>query len=625
MCRLPRRFVAFGLGVFLQRRLAGVRTFVESSRRTPGGCTVFRFEFRWLRAGFVLSLFLAPLAANADQRLWNNEPDYWSITKDSIVITDTAPADQEIADDFRVTGEIHRAVIAGYDCWNCEGVFATGVYVHIYAKGDDGAPAGELYGFRLDASDPRFIHDLNQTGHNGTIDVTFPEPFFADGDYFLSAQLEYDRPATWPMQSANHVTPFESPIMIRDNLAGTPWQQHEDLFGPSNFDFAFSLYGVPPGPPPSNTVAECGEWSTTMLPLPEDATATNVHAAKAFGPDNEWIVGGYDTGPIGSQLTLSLAYHRIDGGDWQIVPTPSPDVCVDSGNPNPCAQVWFNAIDGVAPNDVWAGGWRKGQSQDGFVGGQIFLAHWDGNEWTQVPAPVTTNGSGSEITGIKAIAADDVWFVGSWIEGTWGSLALHWNGSTLERFDTPFPASGGSPGWSLATTDGVAPNDLWAVGAGSDGDMSFAPYVLHFDGSAWQLADGVPQPGDQIEYNSVLALGSNDVYAGGSWFTGPEEYGPLIVRYDGGAWSIATQAGGGGPMITLGGGSVLALGNPSLYWNGTEWLAQPGLTQYDYYGWADLEATGPCNALGAAITDIVGARRSIAVELRPIVYRNGFD
>jgi hypothetical protein len=586
---------------------------------------VFRFEFRWLRAGFVLSLFLAPLAANADQRLWNNEPDYWSITKDSIVITDTAPADQEIADDFRVTGEIHRAVIAGYDCWNCEGVFATGVYVHIYAKGDDGAPADELYGFRLDASDPRFIHDLNQTGHNGTIDVTFPEPFFADGDYFLSAQLEYDRPATWPMQSANHVTPFESPIMIRDNLAGTPWQQHEDLFGPSNFDFAFSLYGVPPGPPPSNTVAECGEWSTTMLPLPEDATATNVHAAKAFGPDNEWIVGGYDTGPIGSQLTLSLAYHRIDGGDWQIVPTPSPDVCVDSGNPNPCAQVWFNAIDGVAPNDVWAGGWRKGQSQDGFVGGQIFLAHWDGNEWTQVPAPVTTNGSGSEITGIKAIAADDVWFVGSWIEGTWGSLALHWNGSTLERFDTPFPASGGSPGWSLATTDGVAPNDLWAVGAGSDGDMSFAPYVLHFDGSAWQLADGVPQPGDQIEYNSVLALGSNDVYAGGSWFTGPEEYGPLIVRYDGGAWSIATQAGGGGPMITLGGGSVLALGNPSLYWNGTEWLAQPGLTQYDYYGWADLEATGPCNALGAAITDIVGARRSIAVELRPIVYRNGFD
>jgi len=587
---------------------------------------VYRFSFRRLGAVIALAGVVAPLAAKADQRLWNNEADYWSITRDSIVITGAAPVDQEIADDFRVTGEIHRAVVAGYDCWNCEGVFATGVRIHIYAKGDDGKPGDELYTFHLDASDPRFIHDLNQTGHNGTIDVTFPEPFFADGDYFLSAQLEYDRPAMWPMQSANHVTPFESPIMIRDNLAGTPWQQHEDLFGPSNFDFAFSLYGVPPGPPPSNTVAECGEWNTTMLPLPEGATATTVHAAKAFGPADEWLVGGYDKGGIGSTETFSLAYHRVDGGDWQIVPTPSPDICTDSGNPNSCAQVWFNAIDGVAPNDVWAGGWRNGQTEDGFAGGQIFLAHWDGSEWTQIPAPITTGGSGSEIAGIKAAASDDVWFVGSWINGSsWEALTMHWNGSSLEIVTAPFPVPGGTPGWSLAGADGVAANDLWAVGAGSDGDMSLAPYVLHFDGGSWQLADGVPQPGDQIEYNSVLPLGSNDVYAGGSWFTGGDGYGPLIIHWDGSAWSIATQAGGGGPMITLGNGSVLALGNPSLYFNGTEWIAQPGLTQYDYYGWADLVATGPCHALGAAVTDIVGVRRSVAVELRPIVYQNGFD
>lgn len=586
---------------------------------------MFRFEFSRLGAGIALSLIVVPIAAHADQRLWNNEADFWSITKDSIVITGAAPVDQEIADDFRVTGEIRRAVVAGYECWNCEGVFTTGVRVHIYAKGDDGKPGDELYGFRLDASDPRFIHDLNETGHNGTIDVTFPEPFAADGDYFLSAQLEFDRPAMWPMQSANHVTPFESPIMIRDNLAGTPWQQHEDMFGPSNFDFAFSLYGVLPGPPPSNTVAECGEWSTTTLPLPEGATATTVHAAKAFGPGDAWLVGGYDTGGIGATQSFSLAYHRVDDGDWQIVPTPSPDACSDSGNPNSCAKVWFNAIDGVAPDDIWAGGWRDGQTSNGFFGGQVFLAHWDGTAWTQIPAPVST-GSGSEIAGIKAVAPDDVWFVGSWIadEG-WQALALHWNGSSLERIEMPFPVPGGTPGWSLIGADGVASNDLWSVGAGSDGDMSLAPYVLHFDGSAWQVSEGVPQPGDAIEYNALLALGADDVYAGGSWFTGGDGYGPLIIHWDGSAWSIATQAGGGGPMVTFGNGSVLALGNPSLYFNGTDWIPQPGLTQYDYYGWADLEATGPCNAIGAAITDIVGVRRSVAVELRPLVYTNGFD
>ena len=56
---------------------------------------------------------------------------------------------------------------------------------------------------------------------------------------------------------------------------------------------------------------------------------------------------------------------------------------------------------------------------------------------------------------------------------------------------------------------------------------------------------GTGQPGDQIEYNALLALGSTDVYAAGSWFTGGAGYGPLIIHWDGSAWSIATETGGG--------------------------------------------------------------------------------
>jgi len=579
-----------------------------------------------LRHAAALACGFFCVSAFADELLFSSPGDLYAITRDSIVVTGAAPVDQEIADDFQAVGEIHRAVVDGYDCWNCEGVFAIGVNVHIYAKGADGKPADLLYGFRLDASDPRFIHDLNQTGHNCTVDITFPEPFAADGEYFLSVQLEYDRAASWPLWSANHVTPFGSPIQIRDNIAGTPWEQHSDMFGPSNYDFAFALYGLPPGPPPSNTVAECGEWSTELLPLPTDATATSVYASKSFGAEESWLVGGYDTGSIGSFQTFSLAYHRVGGGAWEIVPTPSPDPCTDSGNPNSCAQVWFNAIDGVAPNDVWAGGWRNGQTTDGFVGGQIFLAHWDGSAWTQIPAPITTGGSGSEIAGIKAIASDDVWFVGSWINGSsWEALAMHWNGSTLEMVETPFPVPGGTPGWSLVTADGVAADDLWAVGAGSDGDMSLAPYVLHSDGSGWTTTPDVPMPGDWIEFNALLPLASDDVYMGGSWFAAAGGYGPLVMHWDGSAWTIASQAGGGGPMVTFGNGSVLALGNPSLYWNGSAWLSQPRLADYDNYGFSSLHATGPCHAVGSAIVDIVGVRRWIAVYLNPIVYRNGFE
>jgi len=586
------------------------------------GFAVFRIHLRYAAA---IACGLVSSSAFADELLFSSPGDVYAITRDSIVVTGAAPVDQEIADDFHAVGEIHRAVVDGYDCWNCEGVFATGVDVHLYAKGDDGKPADLLYGFRLDANDPRFIHDLNRTGHNGTVDITFPEPFAADGDYFLSVQLEYDRAASWPLWSANHVTPFGSPIQIRDNLAGTPWEQHSDLFGPSNYDFAFALYGLRPGLPPSNTVAECGEWSTTLLPLPADANATSVYASKSFGAEESWLVGGYDTGSVGSLQTFSLAYHRVGDGDWDIVPTPTPDACADSGNPNGCAKAWFNAIDGVAPDDLWAGGWRDGQTSNGFFGGQIFLAHWDGTAWTKIDAPVST-GSGSEITGIKAIAPDDVWFVGAWIaDDGWKALALHWNGSSLELVDTPFPVPGGTPGWSLATVDGVAADDLWAVGAGSDGDMSLAPYVLHNDGSGWAVTPDVPMPGDWIEFNALLPLASDDVYMGGSWFAAAGGYGPLILHWDGSAWTIASGDGGGGPMITLGHGSVLALGNPSLYWNGQTWLAQPRLADYDNYGFSSLQATGPCNAVGAAIVDIVGVRRSVAVELKPLVYRNGFE
>ena len=586
------------------------------------GFAVFRIHLRYAAA---IACGLVSSSAFADELLFSSPGDVYAITRDSIVVTGAAPVDQEIADDFHAVGEIHRAVVDGYDCWNCEGVFATGVDVHLYAKGDDGKPADLLYGFRLDANDPRFIHDLNRTGHNGTVDITFPEPFAADGDYFLSVQLEYDRAASWPLWSANHVTPFGSPIQIRDNLAGTPWEQHSDLFGPSNYDFAFALYGLRPGLPPSNTVAECGEWSTTLLPLPADANATSVYASKSFGAEESWLVGGYDTGSVGSLQTFSLAYHRVGDRDWDIVPTPTPDACADSGNPNGCAKAWFNAIDGVAPDDLWAGGWRDGQTSNGFFGGQIFLAHWDGTAWTKIDAPVST-GSGSEITGIKAIAPDDVWFVGAWIaDDGWKALALHWNGSSLELVDTPFPVPGGTPGWSLATVDGVAADDLWAVGAGSDGDMSLAPYVLHNDGSGWAVTADVPMPGDWIEFNALLPLASDDVYMGGSWFAAAGGYGPLILHWDGSAWTIASGDGGGGPMITLGHGSVLALGNPSLYWNGQTWLAQPRLADYDNYGFSSLQATGPCNAVGAAIVDIVGVRRSVAVELKPLVYRNGFE
>jgi hypothetical protein len=56
-----------------------------------------------------------------------------------------------------------------------------------------------------------------------------------------------------------------------------------------------------------------------------------------------------------------------------------------------------------------------------------------------------------------------------------------------------------------------------------------------------------------------------------------------------------------------------------------DWIAQPGLQDYDYYAIAHLDATGPCHAVGGGFADIVGERRAIALELKPIVFGNRFE
>jgi hypothetical protein len=80
------------------------------------GFTVSRIRLRHAAA---LACGLFALPAFADELLFSSPGDLYAITKDSIVVTGAAPVDQEIADDFHATGEIHRAVVDGYDCWNC--------------------------------------------------------------------------------------------------------------------------------------------------------------------------------------------------------------------------------------------------------------------------------------------------------------------------------------------------------------------------------------------------------------------------------------------------------------------------------------------------------------------------
>lgn len=556
--------------------------------------------------------------STAAQLLLFQEADNQSTTPPPILSNGASPADREVADDFTLTGIVQRIEVGGHDCFNCAGALSSGVTLRIYEKLPSGLPGAVLREHHFAADDPAFVHDVNRTGHDATLDITLPEGFAADGSYFLSVQLEYPDDGYWAIWSSRSNDPSGTRYLVRDNLAASGWAPATGAF--ANSDVAFRLYGVRPGPPPPRLVANCGEWSEQEVPLPAGAEHARLESIKAFGQEEMWAVGSYDRTVDGTFQSFSLAYHHANGA-WSIVPTPSPAEC------STCTQVFLTAVDGLAPDDVWATGWKRARTQDGFLGGQVFVIHFNGTSWSEVPAPVTNGGSGAWGRGIRIHAPNDLWIVGDWVGATpWNAgsasaLAMHWNGSAFSLVQTPYPAFG-TPGWSLDAVAGPR-DDLWAVGGGSDGDPAASTYFVHWNGSQWQLAQPA-MPGLDKRFSHVLAL-PGTTFAGGEGFTVADGYFGIVARRTGDAWSHEdTGGGGGGPMVSFAPDSVLALGGTNVYWNGSTWQPQPSLT--DVTGsLADIDQTGACNATAVGMKWVADARRPLVATIAPIVFDTDFE
>jgi hypothetical protein len=80
------------------------------------------------------------------------------------------------------------------------------------------------------------------------------------------------------------------------------------------------------------------------------------------------------------------------------------------------------------------------------------VEHWDGSQWT-----IDYNLPGVLLNGVDALAADDVWAVGTYSVGT---LIVHWDGTEWTTVPSPDPGHGGD----LRAVDAVTRNDLWAAG-----------------------------------------------------------------------------------------------------------------------------------------------------------------
>jgi hypothetical protein len=206
-----------------------------------------------------------------------------------------------------------------------------------------------------------------------------------------------------------------------------------------------------------------------------------------------------------------------------VVPTPQPGT--DHADK-------LLAVDAAAINDVWA----TGVYQDARYRDHSLVLHWNGSAWRQVPLGTPRPSSGAwgpcdtygGLTGITVVGAADIWAVGD-------ATTCHYNGVRWTEVPSPQPEYP-ELSYPLEDVSAASSSDVWAVGA----RVTDSPYELywdalaeHWDGAQWSRVRALPA--GQILLG-VEAVAGNDV-----WAVGRDEYGPVIIHYDGVSWSsVAT-------------------------------------------------------------------------------------
>ncbi len=259
-------------------------------------------------------------------------------------------------------------------------------------------------------------------------------------------------------------------------------------------------------------------WS--VVPSPNrPGVGNHLYGVAARATDDVWAVGATD--PIGATSQRTLIEHW-DGQNWTMVPSPSPSA--DGVN-------ILSAVTMLTANDGWAVGVYDLVN---LTGRQALTLHWDGVAWTQVPTPLISVDGGNEFYGVSALAANDVWAVGTDTSYyRYHTLIEHWDGTAWTRVSSPNltaapedqPLAADS---YLRSVTMITATDGWAVGSNDQGRYTL---ILHWDGMNWRIVQPYNLHG---HLEDVVARGPNDVWAVGQ---GRDlNAGVLVLHWDGLAW-----------------------------------------------------------------------------------------
>jgi hypothetical protein len=335
-----------------------------------------------------------------------------------------------------------------------------------------------------------------------------------------------------------------------------------------------TVTGTPPStntptatPTATDTPGPCSPiWSVVSSPNP-NVNIDHLYGVAAVSPNDVWAVGDYMSG------TARTLTEHWDGTSWSVVPSPN----IENGY-YPLDN-YLRGVAAVSADNVWAVGYMVDHPERSRSG---ILAHWNGISWSVNYVPVGPGGP-SELYGVTALSADDVWIVGRFSRDyggySWGTLVEHWDGTAWTMELTP------NRDQDTFILNGVAEasaNDVWAVGSHAS-----ATRIEHWDGTSWSA---VWSPNAGVGGNaltSVTALSSGDAWAVGRFNNGGVD-NTLVEYWNGVHWSVMPSPNAGlsstlNSVVALSPTSIWAVGD---YWSGAGLPVRSLVLHWDGVQWS---------------------------------------
>ncbi|HET8908320.1 MAG TPA: hypothetical protein VFN11_15290, partial [Ktedonobacterales bacterium] len=269
------------------------------------------------------------------------------------------------------------------------------------------------------------------------------------------------------------------------------------------------------------TAVPCTTWRIVPSPNQTQYASTTLNAVSAVSPSTAWAVGGSTTDGLAERSLI----EQWDGSAWHLVSNPS--------------TVSFSSVVIVSSRDVWAVGYNRTPRQAGFISQ---FEHWNGTQWSIVPSP-NANQPNNFVLSMAAVATNDVWAVGKGLSRDIGlPLIERWNGTSWQVVANP-----ALPGVSDSTLNAVAripgTDQLWAIGYTLKGPRPAynQPLIERWNGTSWQVVAGPSLPSGAFggELRGIVALSPTDAWAVGDYTASNHTIRTLIMHWNGTAWQVA--------------------------------------------------------------------------------------